>query len=103
MSEAQAKQERMAAVVMSLGSIFIAAMEFLDRPEAGELVEADPDWYVIFNLVLHAAILVLLLFALVRLPRSTADRPDLRVPFTVMVLVGIVAAAYVVGRDLGLV
>jgi surface polysaccharide O-acyltransferase-like enzyme len=103
MSEAQAKQERMAAVVMSLGSIFIAAMEYLDRPEAGEFVEADPDWYVTFNLVLHAAILALLLFSLVRLPRMTADRPNLRVPFTVMVLVGIVAAAYVVGRDLGLV
>lgn len=102
MSEAQAKQERMAAVVMSLGSIFIAAMEFLDRPEAGEIVEADPDWYVTFTLVLHGAILVLLLFALVRLPRSTADRPSLRLPFTVMVLVGIAAAAYVVGRDMGL-
>jgi hypothetical protein len=43
------------------------------------------------------------LFSFVRLPRMTADRPNLRVPFTVMVLVGIVAAAYVVGRDLGLV
>ena len=40
MSEVQAKQERMAAVVMSLGSIFIAAMEFLDRPAPGEFVEA---------------------------------------------------------------
>jgi hypothetical protein len=48
-------------------------------------------------------ILLLLLLSLVRLPRMTADRPALRGPFTVMVLVGIVAAAYVVGRDLGLV
>ena len=103
MSEAQAKQERMAAVVMSLGSIFIAAMEFLGRPEAGEFVEPDPDWYVTFTLVLHAAILALLLFSLLRLPRMTADRPGLRMPFTVMVLVGIAAAAYVVGRDMGLV
>jgi hypothetical protein len=103
MSEAQAKQERMAAVVMSIGSIFIAAMEFLNRPEAGEIVEADPDWYVMFNAALHGAILLLLLFALLRLPKMTADRPGLRMPFTGMVLVGIVAAAYVVGRDLGLV
>ena len=32
-----------------------------------------------------------------------ADRPGLRLPFTVMILVGIAAAAYVVGVDLGLV
>jgi hypothetical protein len=103
MAANQSGQERMAAVVMSLGSIFIAAMEFLGRPEAGEFVEAEPDWYVTFTLVLHAAILVLLLFSLLRLPRMTADRPGLRMPFTVMVLVGIAAAAYVVGRDMGLV
>ncbi|WP_374396121.1 hypothetical protein [Tabrizicola sp.] len=103
MSEVQAKQERMAAVVMSLGSIFIAAMEFLDRPAPGEFVEAEPDWYVTFQIGLHGVILLLLLFSLVRLSRMTADRPALRGPFTVMVLVGIAAAAYVVGRDLGLV
>jgi len=103
MSEVQAKQERFAAVVMSLGSIFIAAMQFLSRPEAGEIVEADPDWYVTFTLVLHGAVLALLVFSLTRLPRMTSDRPNLRMPFTVMVLVGIAAAAYVVGRDLGLV
>jgi hypothetical protein len=103
MAADQSGQERMAAVVMSLGSIFIAAMEFLGRPEAGEIVEAEPDWYVTFNLVLHGAVLALLLFSLTRLSRMTADRPNLRGPFTVMVLVGIAAAAYVVGRDLGLV
>lgn len=103
MSEAQAKQERMGAAVMSLGSIFIAIMEWIDRPEPGEFVEADPDWYVTFNAVLHGAILLLLLFALMRLPRMVADRPGLRGPFLAMILVGIVAAAYVLGRDFGLV
>lgn len=103
MSEAQAKQERMGATVMSGASVFIAAMEYLGRPGPGEIVEAEPDWYVTFNLVLHGAILVLLLFALLRLPKMTADRPGLRLPFTGMILVGIVAAAYVVGVDLGMV
>lgn len=103
MSEAQVKQERMGAVVMSGASIFIAAMEYLGRPGPDEFVEAEPDWYVTFNLVLHGAILVLLLFALVRLPKMTADRPGLRLPFTAMILVGIAAAAYVVGVDLGMV
>lgn len=103
MSEAQAKQERMGAAVMSVASIFIAGMEYIDRPEPGEIIEAMPDWYVTFNLALHGAILALLLFALIRLPRLVADRPSLRVPFLVMILVGIAAAAYVVGRDLGLV
>jgi hypothetical protein len=103
MADAQARQERMGAVVMSVASAFIAGMEFIDRPRPGDFVEAEPDWYVTFNLVLHGLILALLLFALVRLPRMTADRPGLRVPFTGMILVGIAAAAYVVGRDLGLV
>jgi hypothetical protein len=100
---AQAKQERFGAAFMSLASVAIAGMEYLDRPEPGEIVEVDPDWYMMFNAALHGAILLLLLFALVRLPRMTADRPMLRVPFTAMILVGIVAAAYVLGRDLGLV
>ena len=99
----QTAQERVAAVVMSVGSILIAAMEWFDRPAPGDFVEADPDWYVWFTLALHGAILVLLLFSLFRLPRTTADRPGLRLPFTGMILVGILAAAYVVGRDLGMV
>lgn len=103
MPEAQAKQERMGAVFMSLASIFIAGMEWIDRPAPGDFVEAEPDWYVTFTAALHGAILLLLLFALVRLQKMTADRPGLRVPFTVMILVGIAAAAYVLGRDLGLV
>lgn len=103
MSEAQAKQERFGTAFMSLASVFIAAMEFLGRPGPDEFVEAEPDWYVTFNLVLHGAILVLLLLALLRLPKMTADRPGLRLPFTAMILVGIVAAAYVVGVDLGMV
>ena len=97
------KQERIAATVMSAGSLLIAGMEWLQRPAPGEFVEAEPDWYVTFQVVLHAGILLLLLLSLARLPRMTAGRPGLRLPFTVMVLVGIVAAAYVVGRDLGLV
>ena len=103
MSDAQTKQERIGATVRSLASIFIAGMGWLDRPAPGEFVEAEPDWYVTFQVALHGIILLLLLFALARLPRMTADRPGLRLPFTVMVLVGIVAAAYVVGQDLGLV
>lgn len=103
MNEAQAKQERIAAIVMSVGSVLIAGMEWLGRPGPGDFVEADPDWYVTFNLVLHSAVLILLLFALVRLPRTTADRPGLRLPFTLMILVGLAAAAYVVGVDLGMV
>ncbi len=103
MAEAQTRQERMGATVMSLASIFIAGMEWLQRPAPGDFVEPEPDWYVTFNLVLHGAILVLLLLALLRLPKMTADRPGLRLPFTVMVLVGIAGAAYVVGVDLGMV
>lgn len=103
MSEVQAKQERMGVAFMSVASIFIAGMEYLGRPEPGEFVEAEPDWYVTFNLVLHGAILVLLLLALTRLPKMTADRPGLRGLFLVMTLVGIAAAAYVVGVDLGMV
>ena len=93
----------MGATVMSFASIFIAGMEWMQRPGPDEFVEPEPDWYVTFNLVLHGAILVLLLLALLRLPKMTADRPGLRLPFTAMILVGIVAAAYVVGVDLGLV
>ena len=103
MATDQSRQERIGATVMSVASVFIAGMEWLDRPAPGEIVEAEPDWYVTFTVALHGAILALLLFALLRVPRMTADRPALRGPFTVMVLVGIVAAAYVVGRDLGLV
>ena len=103
MAADQSRQERMAAAFMSVASVFIAGMEYIDRPEPGEFVEAEPDWYVTFNVALHGAILVLLLLALLRVPRMTADRPGLRLPFTVMILAGIAAAAYVVGVDLGLV
>jgi hypothetical protein len=99
----QTKQERIAAIVMSVGSILIAAMEWLDRPAPGEIIEAEPDWYVSFTLLLHGAILLLLLFSLARLNRLVADRPNQRIPFLLMILVGIGAAAYVVGRDLGMV
>ncbi len=87
---------------MSAGSLFVAGMEYVGRPAPGEFVEADPDWYANFTVALHGAILLLLLFALIRLPKSTADRPGLRLPITLLVLVGIAAAAYVVGMDLGL-
>jgi hypothetical protein len=103
MAADQAKQERIAATFMSFGSVFIAAMEWIGRPEPGEIVEADPDWYVTFNLFIHGAILLALLFMLIRLPRLIADRPGQRLPFLVMILVGIAAAAYVMGRDFGMV
>jgi hypothetical protein len=103
MAEGQGRQERMGAAFMSVASVFIAGMKWLDRPEPGEFVEAMPDWYVTFNLALHGFILVFLLFWLIRVPKMTADRPGLRGLFTVMILVGIVAAAYVVARDLGMV
>ncbi len=103
MAADQTRQERIGAVAMSAGSVFIAGMEWLDRPAPGEFVEAEPDWYVTFNLALHGAILVLLIFSLTRLNKIAAERTDLRMPFLVMILVGIVAAAYVVGRDIGLV
>lgn len=97
------KQERNAAIFMSIASVFIAGMEFLDRPAPGEFVEAEPDWYVTFTVILHGAILALLVFALLRVGRITAENPGQRLPFTVMILVGIAGAAYVVGRDLGMV
>lgn len=103
MAADQARQERIGVTVMSIGSLLIATMEWLGRPGPDEFVEADPDWYVTFNVALHGAILVLLLIGLARLQRMTADRPGLRGPFTLMILVGIVAAAYVVGVDLGMV
>jgi hypothetical protein len=103
MADAQAKQERFAAVFMSFASLGIAVMEYLGRPAPGDFVEAEPDWYVSFTAAVHGAILLLLLFALLRLPRMLADRPGLRLPFTLMLLVGIAAAAYVLGRDFGLV
>lgn len=71
--------------------------------QPGEFVETGPDWYVAFNVALHGAILLLLLIALARLPRIVADRPDLRALFLGLILVGTLAAAYLVGRDLGLV
>jgi hypothetical protein len=42
------------------------------------------------------------LISLARLTRLTADRPGLRLPFLGMILVGIGAAAYVLGLDLGM-
>lgn len=103
MAAGQAKQERNAAIFMSLASVFIAGMEWLDRPEPGEFVEAEPDWYVTFTVLLHGAILLLLVLALVRLGKITADTPAQRVPLLGLILAGLVGAAYVVGRDLGLV
>lgn len=103
MAADQAKQERIGAIVMSVGSVVVAGLQWLDRPEPGEIVEAEPDWYVTFTVALHGVILLLLLVALARLPKMVADRPGLRLPFLVMILVGILGAAYVVGRDLELV
>lgn len=97
------RQERIAAVFMSLASIGVAAMEYLGRPEPGDFVEAEPDWYVTFTAVIHGAILVLLLVALIRLPAMLAGRPALWPPFLALILLGMAAAAYVLGRDLGMV
>lgn len=103
MAADQARQERIGAAAMSVASVAVAVMEWLSRPAPGDFVEPEPDWYVTFQLVLHGVILLLLLVALARLGRMTADRPGLRGLFLVMILAGILAAAYVVGRDLGLV
>jgi hypothetical protein len=103
MSDARAKQERTGTTAISLVAVFLAVMAWIDRPEPGAIVEAVPDWYSALNLALHGAILALLLVALLRLPRMIADRAGLRLPFLAMILVGVVAAAYVLGRDLGLV
>ena len=103
MAGESAKQEGFGAVVMSFGSVFVAAMEWMDRPAPGEFEEMGPDWYMNFSTLLHGAILVLLLLALVRLPSMMADKPGLRTPFLAMILVGIAAAAYVVGIDLGMI
>lgn len=103
MATNQPRQERIGAAMLSFASVVVAGLEWLDRPEPGELVETGPDWYVTFQLALHGIILLLLLVALTRLGRMTADRPSLRGPFLVVILVGIAGAAYVVGRDLGLV
>ncbi|MDZ4088961.1 MAG: hypothetical protein U1E69_19390 [Tabrizicola sp.] len=100
---ADPRQERIGATVLSLGATVVAGLEWLDRPQPGEFVETGPDWYVAFNVALHGAILLLLLIALARLTHIVADRPDLRALFLGLILVGTLAAAYLVGRDLGLV
>jgi hypothetical protein len=97
------RQERNGAVFMSSASVFIAGLKWLDRPAPGEIAEAQSGWYVTMTVGLHAAILLLLVLALTRIGRMTEDRPGLRLPFLLMILVGILGAAYVVGRDLGLV
>jgi hypothetical protein len=103
MAEGQAGQERFGTAFAAIASILVAGLEWLDRPEPGEIVEAEPDWYVSFTAIIHGAILLVLLIALFRLRGMTAERPALRLPFTLMILVGIAAAAYVLGRDFGMV
>lgn len=103
MAATSAKQERNASVFMSIASVGIAGLEWASRPAPGEIVEAEPDWYVTFTAFIHGAILILLVFALVRLGKMTADAPGVRMPLLGLILVGIVAAAYVLGRDLGMV
>jgi hypothetical protein len=102
MAQGQAKQERMAAIVMSGASIVLAGFAWLSRPEPGAFVEAEPDAYVLFQKVLHGAILLLLVVALTRLAKMTEERPGLRVPFLVMMVLGIAGAAYVVALDFNL-
>jgi hypothetical protein len=99
MAPAQAKQERMAAMFMSVASVFLAIFAYLGQPAPGEFVEAEPDAYVLFQKILHGAILLLLVFALTRVGKMTEDTPGLKVPLVVMALFGIVGAAYVVALD----
>ena len=103
MAPAQAKQERMAAMFMSGASVLLAVFAYLGRPAPGEFVEAEPDLYVLFQQVLHGLILLLLIFALTRVARMTEERPGLRLPLLVMMLVGIAGAGYVVALDFNLV
>lgn len=88
---------------MSGASVLLAAFAYLGKPAPGEFVEAEPDLYVTFQKVLHGAILLLLILALTRLGKMTAERPGLRLPFLVMMLFGIAGAGYVVALDFELV
>jgi hypothetical protein len=103
MAPAQAKQERLAVMFMSGASALLAVFAYLGQPAPGEFVEAEPDAYVLFQKILHGAILLLLVLALTRLGKMTEERPGLRVPLLVMMLVGIAGAAFVVALDFNLV
>ena len=102
MANTSARQERLGATVMSLGSVFMAVMKWIDQPAPGEIEEMGPDWYENFSLFLYGALVVFLLLSLLRLPAMTAERPGLRAPFAGLILVGIAAAAYVLAQELGL-
>lgn len=103
MAAHKARQERLGVTVLSIGALFLAAMGFLDRPEPGEIAEELPAWYMNFKAVLHGAMVIFLLVGLARLQGMTADRPALRLPLLLLMLAGVLGAAYVLGQDLGLV
>jgi len=103
MAESSAMQERIAALVMSGVSILMGGIKFLDKPDPDQLVELPPDWYMNFTLILHGVILLALLVSLARVGKMTEEKRGLRLPFLILILAGIVGAAYVVGRDLGMV
>lgn len=102
MTEAQAKQERLGVTVLAVGALFLAAMGWIERPEPGEIAEQLPGWYMGFKAVLHGGMLLLLLVGLARLRGMTETTPALRVPLTLLILAGVVGAAYVLGQDLGM-
>lgn len=97
------RQERTRALLTSLAAVFIAGMEWANSPAPGDFVEPDPVWYANFTIALHGLFLLFLLFNLARLNAMTADRPGLRLPILAAILVGVSAAAYVVGRDFGMI
>jgi hypothetical protein len=103
MARDMTRQNWLAALAVSAGSVFVAVLAYLDTPDPGTITEAMPDWYVWFTVALHGVILVFLLLFLAQLGRITADRPGLRLPTLLAILVGIVAAAYVLARDFNMV
>ena len=102
MAADKARQERLGVTVLSVGALFLGVTGWIDRPEPGEIAERLPGWYMGFKAVLHGAILVLLLVGLARVRGMTAETPALRLPLTLMILAGILGAAYVLGLDLGM-
>lgn len=97
------RQERARAFLTSLAAIFIAGLAWANSPAPGAPVEPYPQWYASLTVALHGLFLLFLLFNLARLNAMTADRLGLRLPILVAVLAGLGSAAYVLGRDFGVI